>query len=119
MYCRYDKADIGGVCLACGHTLFRKYDRQPLRVCESLEPTCEHLGNEVKSDGVTIRVKCNCAKGELAARYDVYSCNAPQNIRPSGKPGRCLPTMRNEFDEDHQAEARLYSLCFNCPIRIS
>lgn len=80
---------------------------------------CPHLGEGVTREGVVERVKCTCnkSKGYREHWHSVHTCHAHEHQRKNGKPGRCLPTFRGPFDEDHQLEAIIYKLCHGCEVR--
>ena len=82
---------------------------------------CVHLGKAIKRDGVKIFVKSTCMRSKRLYQQNHVShiCTAAENKRSNGKFGRCLPTMKHEFDDDHALEATLYHLCeVNCALRL-
>lgn len=114
-YCQFPGSSKGDSCRVCGFVIPFDLESYLFRECDH----CQHKGPAITHNGVEVTVKCNCGGKDRTAtqRHPAYACHAPEHRHSSGRAGRCLPTMQQPFDENHQAEAGLYYLCFECELR--
>ena len=91
-----------------GLLVLRKSDGT-VKLIEKQLPPCQHLGPPITRDGISVKVKCNCAnKQETEQFHTAHVCEVHK---------RCLPSLVPAESWYEREESKLYHACHGCKER--